>query len=127
MKDKILKLVYKNLDEVDGSTKFYNFNKYEVIRPFTLSRFDVEKNEDYQYNWLGWYRGGAIQYWSPSGSYQKDENAYIDCHAWYFTPKSWTEIISELRSLDLIRFEIDFLQETQCNDLEFYSVLRKSR
>ena len=73
MKDKIWKLVYKNLDEVDGSTKFYNFNKYEVIRPFTLSRFDVEKNEDYQYNWLGWYRGGAIQYWSPSGSYQKDE------------------------------------------------------
>ena len=59
-------------------------------------------------------------------AYQKDENAYIDCHAWYFTPKSWTEVISELSALGLIGFEIEFLQETQSNDLEFYSVLRKS-
>lgn len=73
MKDKILKLIYKKLDEVDGSTKFYNYHKYEVIRPFELSIFDVEKNEDYQYNWLGFYRGGDTQYWSPSGSYQKED------------------------------------------------------
>jgi hypothetical protein len=72
MKDKILKLIYKKLDEVDGSTKFYNCHKYEVIRPFELSIFDVEKNEDYQYNWLGFYRGDT-QYWSPSGSYRKED------------------------------------------------------
>jgi predicted SAM-dependent methyltransferase len=60
-------------------------------------------------------------------AYQEDENAYIDCHAWYFTPKSWTEVIFELSALGLIGFEIEFLQETQSNDLEFYSVLRKSR
>lgn len=60
-----------------------------------------------------------------SDDYQKNEQAFIDCHAWYFTPESWMEIVYELNKLDLIKFEVEFLQKTQTNDLEFYTVLKK--
>lgn len=56
-----------------------------------------------------------------------DKDSYIDCHAWYFTPDSWVIIVNELKRLDLLSFEIEFLQSTQVNDIEFYSVLRKTK
>lgn len=74
IKDKILKLVYKQLEEVDGSTTFHNTNGFYNI-PFDSISLCIEKNEAYDYNWLGWYKGKGDnkQYWSPSGSYQKDD------------------------------------------------------
>lgn len=50
---------------------------------------------------------------------------YIDCHAWYFNPENWKKIISTLKTLGIIEFELEFLQETQTKDIEFYSILRK--
>jgi hypothetical protein len=59
--------------------------------------------------------------------YRNCEDTYLDCHAWYLNPDNWKEIIERLNELDLISFELEFIQETQHNDIEFYSVLRKSR
>jgi hypothetical protein len=78
MRDKILKLIYKKLDEVDGSTKFYSsrnvLNVYrEVLLPFYTTTLPVERNEAYSYNWLGLYPSDTYHYWSPSGSYKKED------------------------------------------------------
>ncbi len=64
---------------------------------------------------------------AQSENYWNDKNAYIDCHAWYFTPDSWLAVINELKSLDLVSFEVEYMQATQLNDIEFYSVLRKTK
>ncbi len=50
---------------------------------------------------------------------------YIDVHAWYFTPKSFSEIISYLNQLDYISLKLDRLQHTAVGGIEFYAVLEK--
>ena len=50
---------------------------------------------------------------------------YVDCHAWCFTPSSFSLLILELNHLELIGFRVDRLfQTTGC---EFIATLRKSR
>jgi hypothetical protein len=59
--------------------------------------------------------------------YRNCEDTYFDCHAWYLNPDNWKDIICLLADLRLIEFELEFLQETQKNDIEFYAILRKTK
>jgi hypothetical protein len=62
---------------------------------------------------------------SASQLFDEHRNEYLDCHAWYFTPESWSETINLLSQLGLIEFEIERLYETRENQLEFWTILRK--
>ncbi len=53
------------------------------------------------------------------------ESDYIDVHSWYFTPKSFSNIINLLNDLSYINFTISKLQPTPFGSLEFYVVLQK--
>jgi predicted SAM-dependent methyltransferase len=59
--------------------------------------------------------------------YRNCGDTYLDCHAWYLSPDNWKHIISVLAGLCLIELELEFLQETQRNDIEFYAILRKTK
>ena len=63
---------------------------------------------------------------NASQLFDEHQNEYLDCHAWYFTPESWSEIINLLSQLGLVEFEIERLYETKKNQLEFWTILRKS-
>ncbi len=53
------------------------------------------------------------------------ENDYVDVHSWYFTPKSFSNIIGLLHQLGYIDFTINKLQSTPFGSLEFYVELEK--
>ena len=50
---------------------------------------------------------------------------YVDVHAWYFTPESFSQIISVLAQIGKIDFEIDQIYPTAENQLEFFAILHK--
>lgn len=52
--------------------------------------------------------------------------AYIDVHAWYFTPQSFVKIIELLCQLNYISFEIEEIYPTRKNSHEFWAVLKVS-
>ena len=52
--------------------------------------------------------------------------AYIDVHAWYFTPESFKKIIMQLNDLDIINLKVKRLYPTPKGSLEFYVILGKS-
>ena len=52
-------------------------------------------------------------------------NEYVDVHAFYFTPASFSQIISLLNQLGYIDFKINKLHDTPPNNIEFYCVLEK--
>ncbi|MDQ8054592.1 MAG: class I SAM-dependent methyltransferase [Pedobacter sp.] len=54
-------------------------------------------------------------------------NDYIDVHAWYFTPESFSGLISLLNELGYIDLKICRLHETPLYGIEFYAVLEKSK
>ena len=56
---------------------------------------------------------------------QSDADAYVDCHAWRFTPSSFKLLMLELSALDLIGFRIAKLFPT--NGCEFIVSLRRGR
>ncbi|HEY6619115.1 MAG TPA: methyltransferase domain-containing protein [Steroidobacteraceae bacterium] len=56
---------------------------------------------------------------------QSDSEAYVDCHAWCFTPSSFELLVLELGSLGLIGFRIAKLFPTE--GCEFVVSLRKGR
>jgi len=51
--------------------------------------------------------------------------AYIDVHAWYFTPDSFSHIIKSLHELGYIDLKIRELYPTPYGSLEFYVVLER--
>jgi len=51
---------------------------------------------------------------------------YIDVHAWYFTPETFSGIISLLNQLSYINLKIARLHQTPLYGIEFYCVLEKS-
>jgi SAM-dependent methyltransferase len=51
--------------------------------------------------------------------------AYLDVHAWYFTPASTRAIFKALYEADLLTFQIERLYPTRRNTFEFWMILRK--
>lgn len=51
--------------------------------------------------------------------------AYIDVHAWQFTPSSFFSVMADLRKMDLNPFETEFVGETPAGRFEFCVRLRK--
>ena len=51
-------------------------------------------------------------------------NDYIDVHAWYFTPESFTEIIGNLYSMNFIKFQINKIYKTSKGKIEFFVELQ---
>jgi hypothetical protein len=54
-----------------------------------------------------------------------DEQVYVDCHVWLFTPQLFVDQIAELARMDLVDFVVDCVVPTATNELEFYAVLRR--
>ena len=50
---------------------------------------------------------------------------YIDVHAWYFTPESFSTNILLLGELGQIHFDIEQVYQTATGQLEFFAILRK--
>lgn len=50
---------------------------------------------------------------------------YLDVHAWYFTPKSFSAIIQGLNVLSLITLKVEKIYSTPYGELEFCAVLTK--
>jgi len=64
--------------------------------------------------------GGAMQ------AFDDAEGAYIDVHAWYFTPRSFEVIVQVLHSMGLSPLHVSHIYETPHPTLEFMAVLQKS-
>lgn len=54
-----------------------------------------------------------------------DNDKYIDCHCYVFTPSSFAAILRELSELGLIKLKVANFLETQQGELEFYVALQK--
>lgn len=52
-------------------------------------------------------------------------DAYVDVHAWQFTPESFATVITDLVELDLSPFDVERLYPTSRGHLEFWAILRK--
>ncbi len=52
-------------------------------------------------------------------------DAYIDVHAWQFTPESFTTVMADLADADLSPFDVERLYPTTRNQFEFWAILRK--
>ena len=53
-----------------------------------------------------------------------NEGAYLDVHAWCFTPDSFVQLIDALNQLGYIRLKIERLYPTRCNACEFWVILQ---
>ncbi len=53
------------------------------------------------------------------------EGRYTDTHCWVFTPESFVQVISDLRTSGYIGFDVETVQDTQRNTNEFRVILRK--
>lgn len=62
----------------------------------------------------------AISEWKQA------EGKYVDVHAWYFTPDSFSEIVGILNDIGLIEFRIDVLYHTRRGSNEFWAILGKN-
>lgn len=52
-------------------------------------------------------------------------DAYLDVHAWYFTPKSFCMIIHGLNVLSLVTLKVEMVYRTRYGELEFCVILTK--
>jgi hypothetical protein len=62
----------------------------------------------------------AIDEWRAS------EGKYIDVHAWYFTPSTFTEIIELLNQLSFTRLKVETVYSTRFESNEFWAILKKN-
>jgi len=60
----------------------------------------------------------AITEWRDS------QGAYVDVHAWRFTPNSFADMMRLLKELELSPFEVERLYPSRLNSNEFWAVLR---
>jgi SAM-dependent methyltransferase len=61
--------------------------------------------------------GAAIEEWRAA------QGGYLDVHAWYFTPESFSEIVRLLRELAFSPFDLERLYPTRRGSNEFWAVL----
>jgi len=57
--------------------------------------------------------------------YRAAQGAYIDVHAWQFTPRSLRQIVGQLHQAGLVQLQVEHAFGTPVNALEFCAVLRK--
>ncbi|MBD2700572.1 class I SAM-dependent methyltransferase [Spirosoma sp. BT702] len=57
--------------------------------------------------------------------FKEAKGAYVDTHAWRFTPESFREIITQLNELNYINLQIERLYPTAFASNEFYAILKK--
>jgi SAM-dependent methyltransferase len=55
--------------------------------------------------------------------YRVDPSAYVDVHAWYFTPTTFSELIGLLRELEYTAFRVSRVYPTLRDGNEFWAVL----
>lgn len=55
--------------------------------------------------------------------FKKSKGRNIDVHAWYFTPKSFEELITSLKKLGYINLSVKKIYKTERNSLEFFAIL----
>ncbi len=55
--------------------------------------------------------------------YRSDPTAYVDVHAWYFTPTSFNELMRLLRELEYIELRVAAIYPTLENANEFWAIL----
>ena len=53
------------------------------------------------------------------------DGAYIDVHAWYFTPRSFREVITDLHATKHISLSVQRMFPTRPNSNEFWAILQK--
>jgi hypothetical protein len=56
--------------------------------------------------------------------FQSDRESLKNEHAWYFTPESFSSILSDLNALGLIDIEVERIYPTLRNSGEFWAILR---
>lgn len=61
---------------------------------------------------------------SAVDEFEKSED-YLDVHAWYFTPKSFSVIIHGLNVLSLIKLKVEKVYSTPYGEFEFCAILTK--
>ncbi len=57
--------------------------------------------------------------------YQDADGAYIDVHAWHFTPRSFLTLVAQLHKAGLIALEPQHVFGTPHKSIEFCAILRK--
>ena len=62
----------------------------------------------------------AVDLWRQSA------NGYIDVHAWYFTPDSFSKILNLLFEMKLTKLKVEKIFETSYGSNEFWAILEKS-
>ena len=56
---------------------------------------------------------------------QAKAGAYIDVHAWFFTPAGFSDVIKALKRMNLITLEATRIHDTLLSQFEFFAVLQK--
>ena len=62
---------------------------------------------------------------SSSIEYLKSGTEYLDVHAWFFTPDTFTSIVNELHEADVSPFVVERIYPTLFQTLEFWVVLKR--
>src|SRR5699024_3094175 len=53
------------------------------------------------------------------------ETIYTDTHCWVFTPESFAQVVTDLKTSRYLQFDIEALQETERASNEFRVLLKK--
>ena len=56
---------------------------------------------------------------------ENSENEFDDVHCWYFTPRSFAQICTQLVEMNFISLKLERLYPTRRNSNEFWAILRK--
>jgi SAM-dependent methyltransferase len=98
-----------------------NLLEYFAYQVHNGERFVWDQYDDLNLRFpgeLAWAKSSAA-----AGTSERDP--YVDCHAWCFTPSSFSLLILELNYMELIGFRVDRLFQTA--GCEFIVSLRKGR
>ncbi len=60
------------------------------------------------------------------GVFEQAEGAYVDVHAWYFTPDSFAHICESLFQAGHIRLKLEAMGDTRVHELEFSAIFRRA-
>jgi hypothetical protein len=71
------------------------------------------------------FRGNLSSVSVAMGEFDNSGGAYIDVHAWQFTPQSFRSGIEVLSSLGLIGLEVERVYATPHNTFEFCAILKR--
>ena len=118
----------RNSTLADILEAYYDKRKVHTLRSLIQLRAQSTHNVAWRH-WCGSHGGKrrdvesatkqAVQEWTTSNG------AYVDAHAWQFTPKSFAEVVAALGSLGYISMRAARVYSTPVGRLEFCAVLEK--